>query len=66
MSQEVQIFNHLKRHGSITPLQALNEYGCMRLAARVCDLRGQGHHIETNMIERGNNRFAQYRYYATK
>lgn len=64
MSQGQQIFTHLKRHGSITPLQALDRYGCMRLAARIGELRERGHKIETNMIERNGSRFAQYRYYA--
>ena len=63
MSQEQQIFNHLKRYGSITPMIALRRYGCMRLAARVNDLRAKGHAIETDIIERDEKRFAQYRYH---
>ena len=47
MSHEIQILGHMKQHGSITALQALNQYGCMRLAARCYDLRNKGHKIET-------------------
>lgn len=60
MSQGQQVFSHLKRHGSITPMEALNQYGCMRLAARIEELRTKGHRIETDM----SNKFATYRYYS--
>ena len=60
MSQTIQILNHLKK-SPITPLDALNDYGCMRLAARINDLRFQGHLIETDMKERDGKRFASYR-----
>jgi hypothetical protein len=58
------IFSHLKRHGSINPMQALREYRVMRLAARVQDLREAGHRIETRMVDRRGKRFAEYTYYA--
>ncbi len=47
MSQELSILNHMKQHGSITALQALRRYDCLRLAARIYDLRCKGHHIES-------------------
>jgi len=46
MSQETQILQHLKEHGSITSLQAF-KMGCLRLASRVYDLRSKGHDIQT-------------------
>ena len=60
MSQSVAILSHLKRWGSIDPMTALDRYGCFRLAARIEELR-RVHHIETEMVERGNKRFARYR-----
>ncbi len=33
--------------GPITPMDALQGCGCFRLAARIKDLRDQGHHITT-------------------
>ena len=60
MSQEKAILSHLKR-GPITPLDALERYGCFRLAARINDLRGRGHRIETEMVERDDKRYARYR-----
>ena len=59
MSQETQILNRLKR-GPLSPLQALQWYGCFRLAARVHDLRHKGHDIGMRWIERDDKRFAQY------
>jgi len=46
MTQTNQIIAHMKEHGSITGMQALKHYGCFRLAARIYDLRNQGHQIE--------------------
>ena len=61
MSQEARILSHLKRHGSIEPLTALDRYGCFRLAARISDLRCSGYKIITEMVEKGDKRFARYR-----
>ena len=60
MSQTHQILTHLKRK-PITPLDALRHYGVMRLAARISDLRYQGHLIETDIQEKDGKRFASYR-----
>ncbi len=46
---------------SVTPLEALNRYGCMRLAAVVHRLRRDGHHVETEMVTTDSGkRFARY------
>ena len=60
-AQREQILHHLEQRGSITPMEALTEHGCMRLAARVNELRAAGHHIKTT-IERGTNgkKWARY------
>ena len=36
---------------SITSLQALRMWGCMRLASRICDLRERGLEIETTKVK---------------
>lgn len=46
MSQAAQILAMLKQ-GPITALEALQVAGCMRLAARIADLRQQGYDITT-------------------
>lgn len=59
--QNRMIIGHLRRHGSITALQALQNYGCMRLASRIYDLKQEGHTINKQMIEVGNGkRVASY------
>ena len=59
-TQNNRILAHIKRHGSITPLEALNEYGCLRLAARVYELREAGHKIDMERVDWGNKHFARY------
>lgn len=60
MSQCENILEHMKR-APINPIQALNLYGCFRLAARIRDLRKQGHEIETVDVDNGSKTFAEYR-----
>ena len=54
MTQAEQILNHLETRGAITPLQALLEYQCMRLGARIYDLRKLGYDIRSDFIEKAN------------
>lgn len=60
MTQNQIILKHLKKHGSITPLQAINKYMILRLSARIFDLKDSGHNIKTTIIKKGNKRFAKY------
>ena len=59
MSQESLILQHLKTK-PITAIDALSDYGCFRLAARVHDLRSKGYRIESRDIVNGDKRYAQY------
>ena len=49
------ILDYMRKHGSITAMDAVQEFGCMRLAARISDLRWDGYNIETE-LEVGKNR----------
>lgn len=60
MSQEQQILNHLKNRGSLTPLDALKKFNCLRLASRIKDLRYEGFKITTIMVEEHDKRYARY------
>lgn len=62
MSQEDEILKHLRSGRSITPLEALSRYDCLRLAARINDLRAQygPDSIMTEIIKKGGKRFARY------
>lgn len=61
MTQTDQIRAHLLSGRDITPLEALDQYGCFRLAARVSDIREEGHDIQTIIEERNGKRYARYR-----
>lgn len=41
-SQCEMILKYLQDFGSITPIDALREFGCMRLSARISDLKLKG------------------------
>lgn len=62
ISQSKQILAHLQAGKSITPIEALNLYGCFRLGARIYDLIQQGHNINSDMVkdERTGKRYARY------
>jgi len=59
-SQTKQIQSHLNRGWKLTPLQALQKYGCMRLAARIAELRDEGMNIITRKVTRNGKTFAEY------
>ena len=60
MTQEEQILKHLQIIGSLTPLEALNLYGCFRLGARIWELRNQGHDIKMELVQHGKKHYAKY------
>ena len=60
-SQRLRILAHLRSGKSITPLEALNLYGCFRLGARIWDLRNEGYDIGMELVKNQNGkRFACY------
>ena len=63
-TQNSQIRAHLLFGWHITPGEALRRFGCMRLAARIHDLRGLGMAIDSRWIERRRGgkvvRFKEY------
>ena len=61
MRQVDEIRQALLDGKSITPLDALRDYGCFRLAARIDELRRQGYCITTEFTYRGRKKYATYR-----
>lgn len=47
--QTIQILSYMKEHGSITPMEAVQHIGCMRLAARISELKDRGYNIKTEL-----------------
>lgn len=58
MTQNERILQHLETFGSITQLEALQEYGCMRLASRITDLKRKGIKIK-RITETSRNRYGE-------
>ena len=61
-----KILEHIKEHGSISPIEARVLYGVMRLASRVNDLRRRGHNITSEIVtgvdrNGGKVRYAVYK-----
>jgi biotin operon repressor len=61
MTQTECIRAALLSGSELTALDALNRYGCFRLAARIDELREEGLPIETVIERQGGKRYARYR-----
>lgn len=65
MTQNERLLDHLKNNRSVQPLEALQDLGIYRLAARIHDLKQKGHSINKKIVEVSNRygevfRVAQY------
>ena len=58
-SQKQQILDYLLEGNEITPMDALNKFGCFRLGARIADLKKDGYDIKTR-IAKGDKNYAIY------
>jgi len=63
LSQCERILKYIEEKGSITQLDALREFGCMRLASRISDLKRQGVPVKRTM-ETAKNRYGEQISYA--
>lgn len=63
MTHNEKVLRHLTDYGEITPVEAMEGYGIMRLAARISELRREGHEI-TSEIVKGHNRYGEAVHYA--
>ena len=62
-TQNDMILVALKNGDKITPLSALEKFGCFRLSARIWDLRNEGHPIKTRHISTPQGKVvAEYSY----
>ena len=59
-NQKYQVLNYLQQGKTITPLEALDKFGCMRLASRINELRYEGYDINTILKSDGEKRWAEY------
>ncbi len=61
MDQTTAILRHLRAGHELTPIEAFERFGCLRLAARISDLRRDGYAIETRIEKGKGKRWAAYR-----
>ena len=59
-SQKSAILAYLQSGRTLSPIEALNMFGCFRLGARVYDLKQEGHNIQMK-LSRGDKKYAEYR-----
>lgn len=50
MTQQEKILRHLKEEGALTAFEAMRDYGIMRLASRISELKMKGHNIKSEII----------------
>lgn len=61
MTQKLKVLSHLRNSNTgITSWNAIVSYRITRLAARIENLRDDGHRIETVMEDENGKRFARY------
>lgn len=57
-----RVLRHLRDYGTITTLEAITEYGILRLASRITDLRRRGIAISSE-TKTGKNRYDEKVHY---
>jgi hypothetical protein len=62
MSQKQSILNYLQQGKSITPLEAFDLFKCMRLGARIWDLKQAGYDVKEELVhdQRSKKHFSKY------
>lgn len=60
INQKKLILNDLLNGKRISPLDALKKYGCLRLGARIYDLKNEGYDIKAQMVGKNGKRYAEY------
>ena len=58
-----RIVRHLQDHGSISSIEAIGEYGILRLASRINDLKAKGYRIVSE-TKTGKNRYGETTHYS--
>ena len=63
--QTIDIYVHMRDKGPITPLVALEEYGCFRLPARIAEIKDMGVEVKDQWVTHVNQdgqikRFKEY------
>ncbi len=63
MTQCDRILRHMREQGAITSIEAISEYGILRLASRITDLKRRGYKITSETVN-GRNRYGEATHYS--
>lgn len=63
MNQIKRMLRHMNDYGSITSIEAMQEYGIARAASRIHDIKQLGYDVVTT-TEAGRNRYGERVHYA--
>lgn len=63
LTQCDRVLRHLQDYGTITTLEAITEYGILRLAARITDLKRKGYAISSE-TKTDSNRYGEKVHYS--
>lgn len=63
LTQCQKVLRHIEDYGSISSLEAMTDYGIMRLASRIADLKRQGYPI-VSQTRTGLNRYGEPTHYS--
>ena len=63
MKQAERVLKYMREVGSITQLEAIRDISCMRLGARIFDLKREGYEIKKE-TETSKNRYGEDTSYA--
>lgn len=63
MKQAERVLKYMRDFGSITQMEAIRDIGCMRLGARIFDLKREGYTIKKE-TETSKNRYGEDTSYA--
>lgn len=61
MTQTESILAYLKAGNSITPLEALERFNCLRLSGRIFDIKQMGYDVRVTKERAGRKAWARYR-----
>ena len=59
-TQNEMILEHLKQGKKITPLEALNLFGCFRLGARIFEIKEMGYNIKSELTTNNGKTYSAY------
>ena len=64
LSQTQQILDYLKTGHSITALESLYAFKCLRLASRINEIRHMGYNVVSELVKDGAKHYSKYHLYA--